>query len=120
VHAIIVEALEREGALPNAEWLRHSGRDDDSRWCLMICRNGSISLLPGPDSDKVGSAVNIGDEHSRGIDLVVLSRVLSEPRTEVILERLINALATDHADAVKTAMSKLSQRLSEAAINGPQ
>jgi hypothetical protein len=64
VHAIIVEALKNCGALPDAEWLRHMGRDDDSRWCLIVCRDGDLVLSPGPNADRVGSVIRLGDEDS--------------------------------------------------------
>ena len=116
MHAIIVEALKNCGALPDAEWLRHMGRDDDNRWCLIVCRDGDLVLSPGPDADTVGSVVRIGDEDSRGVDLVELSRVLDERRTQAVINRLIGALAADDNDTVVAAEAELSKQLSETAI----
>jgi hypothetical protein len=115
MHAIIVEAIKNCGALPDAEWLRHMGRDDN-RWCLIVCRDGELVLSPGPDADRVGSVVQIGDEDSRGIDLVELSRVLDERRTQTVIKRLIDALAADDNATVAKVETELSERLSETAI----
>ena len=116
MHPIIVEALEKHGARPDAEWLRHMGRNDENRWCLIICRNGETLLSPGPDDDRVGSVVWIGDQDSRGVDLVVLSRALDDRRTQAVIKRLIGALATEQDDAVAAVEAELSTRLVEAGI----
>jgi hypothetical protein len=117
MHAVIVEALKTCGALPDAEWLRHMGRDDDSRWCLIVCRDGDLVLSPGPNADRVGSVIRLGDEDSRGIDLVELSRVLDERRTQTLINRLIGALTGDDHDTVVAAETELSKQLSETTIS---